>query len=111
MPTHREQVFRRYGLDKSKSYNLTELAKITKFPKRILQEVYNRGTGAWKTNPTSVRLKGSFQKDPNPSIPRSKRLSKEQWSYARVFSFINGGKTTKTADKDLYDKIKSNVRK
>ena len=109
MPTHRDQVFKRYGLDKSKSYDLTELAKITKVPKRILQQVYNRGIGAWKTNPTSVRLKGSFKKDPNPRIPKSKRLTKEQWAYARVFSFLNKGKTTKTADQDLYEKIKDKL--
>ena len=110
MPTHREQVFSRYALlDKSKSYSISELAKITKVPKRILQEVYNRGIGAWKTNPTSVRLKGSFKKDPNLSIPRSKRLSKEQWAMGRVFSFLNKGKTTRSADKDLYEKIKDKL--
>jgi hypothetical protein len=54
----------------------------------ILQKVYNRGIGAYKTNPSSVR----------PNVK-----SKEQWAHARVNSFLTGGKTRTTADKDLWD--------
>jgi hypothetical protein len=50
--------------------------------------VYDRGIGAYKTQPKSVRLKGSFVK--NVDAPLSKKLSKEQWATARVYSFING---------------------
>ena len=106
MPTHRERFMKKYGLDKSKSFNIAEISKITKIPKSILQQVYNRGVGAWKTNISSVRLKKDFSKNPDTAkYPRSSRLTKEQWGYARVFSFVMGGKTAQTADKDLYDKI------
>ena len=54
---------------------------------KTLQEVYNRGIGAYKTNPRSVRMKGSFKKGVN--APMSKKLSKEQWAMARVYSFID----------------------
>lgn len=57
----------------------------------ILKAVYDRGIGAYKTNPQSVR----------PNVK-----SKEQWAFARVNSFISGGKTRTTADKDLWDKHK-----
>jgi hypothetical protein len=85
--THRQNVLKRYNL-KDKSYSIKQLAKISSVPEHILQEVYNRGVGAYKTQPKSVRLKGSFVK--NVDAPMSKKLSKEQWGYARVYSFIDG---------------------
>ena len=87
MPTHRENVLRRYGLE-DKGYSLQELSRVTKIPKTILQQVYNRGIGAYKTNPTSVRLQGSYKK--NVDAPMSQKLSKENWAMARVYSFIDG---------------------
>jgi len=54
----------------------------------MLTEVYNRGIGAYVSNPRSVRMKGSFKKGVN--APMSKKLSKQQWAMARVYSFING---------------------
>ncbi len=85
--THRQNVLRRLSLP-DKSHSLAQLAKASGVPKHILQEVYNRGIGAYKTQPKSVRLKGSFVK--NVAAPMSKKLSKEQWAYARVYSFLDG---------------------
>jgi hypothetical protein len=33
-------------------------------------------------------------------------MGKEQWGVARVYSFVMGGKTRSTADKDLWEKHK-----
>jgi hypothetical protein len=33
--------------------------------------------------------------------PRSARLTKEQWSLARVYSFLDKGATFRTADADI----------
>ena len=85
--THRESVLKRLGLA-NKSYSLNALAGYSKVPSSILQQVYNRGIGAYKTNPTSVRLRGSFVKGVN--APMSMKLSKEQWAMARVYSFLDG---------------------
>ena len=60
-----------------------------------LQKVYNRGVGAWKNSPRSVRSRT------NPSqrnVPRSQRMSKEQWACARVNSFVRG---SRKHDRDL----------
>lgn len=84
--THRESVMKKYGLKEGQS--LAELAKATGVPKATLQKVYNRGIGAYKTNPTSVRMKGSYRK--NVNAPMSQKLSKEQWAMARVYSFLDG---------------------
>jgi hypothetical protein len=104
MKTHREQLFKKLGKPISWSPSLSELSDETGVPKAALQAVYNRGIGAWKTNPESVRLLGSFKKD--ATAPRSARLSKEQWAMARVYSFLNHGKTFKTADADIAEKFK-----
>lgn len=86
--THRENVLRKYKLDFAKGHSIKELSRVTGVPVSILQEVYNRGIGAYKTNPTSVRMKGSFKKGVN--APMKMKLSKEQWAMARVYSFIDG---------------------
>jgi hypothetical protein len=86
--THRENVLKRYKLE-DKGYSLSELSSITGVPEKILQQVFDRGIGAHKTSNKSVRLKGSFVK--NVSAPASKKLSKEQWAFARVYSFLDGG--------------------
>lgn len=88
MKTHRTRVFERLGLPLDYSPSLEELAHLTSVPIRILEEVYDRGIGAYKTNPTSVRLKGSYVK--NVDAPMSRKLSKEQWASARVYSFLDG---------------------
>lgn len=102
--TNRQAVLRKLGLPKDTSLSITELAKLTKLPRKALQEVYNRGIGAYKTNLESVRLK-DFTKNPDTKrFPASKRLSKEQWGFGRIFSFINKGKTFTTTDKDIAEK-------
>jgi len=102
MATHKQRVLKKLGLPKDSSLSLSDLSKYFKIPVEGLQEVYNRGVGAWKTNPTSVRLKGTFTKD--PTKPRQARISKEAWGYARIYSFINKGKTFETADADIAKK-------
>jgi hypothetical protein len=103
MPTtHRQQVLKALGLPSDTHLSVEELAEATDLPAAALQEVYNRGTGAWKSSPSSIRIKGTFEKNPDLSkYPRSARLTKEQWSMARVFSFVNKGKTFHTADADI----------
>lgn len=85
--THRQHFLHKYNLA-DKGYSLYELSSITNTPVSILQEVYNRGIGAYNTNPTSVRMKGSFKK--GVKAPYSMKLSKEQWAMSRVYSFLDG---------------------
>lgn len=85
--THRESFLKKKGLP-DRSYSLKELSRFGGVPISTLQVVYNRGIGAYKTNPESVRLKGSFEK--GVDAPMSMKLSKEQWAMARVYSFLDG---------------------
>ena len=66
---------------------LMDKSRKSGIPLKALEEVYDRGIGAWKTNPQSVRLKSTGEK--NVDAPRSMKLGKEQWAMARVNAFIN----------------------
>jgi len=102
--THREHVLRRLGLS-DKSYSLAFLAKAAKIPLSILKEVEKRGYGAYRTQPSSVRMAGTFEKGVN--APMKYKLSPFQWARARVFSFIDSelfGAPVKH-DTDLHRKI------
>ena len=100
--THRLRFLRKHHLAEH-GYSLSELSKISKVSQPILQQVYDRGIGAYKTNPTSVRMKGTFRK--GVKAPYSKKLSKEQWAMARVYSFLDGNPKH---DTDLRRKTRRN---
>src|SRR5210317_307191 len=57
-------------------------------PYGILKKVYDRGMAAWK---------GGHRPGTTP----------QQWAFARVNSFLTGGKTRTTADADLWQKAKA----
>jgi len=104
MSTRREKFLKKVKLPLNKSYSLKQLSDVSKVPKKILQDVYNRGIGAYKTSPLSVRMKDTYKK--NIKAPMSKKLSKEQWASARVYSFLEGNKAH---DTDLRKKLKKKV--
>jgi hypothetical protein len=66
--------------------SLSEIAKATGVSKSVLQKVYNRGMAAWRTG-------------------HRPGASPEAWGMARVHSFVLHGKTWRTADKDLAEKV------
>lgn len=66
---------------------LTKKADKSGISYSILKKVYDRGVAAWRTG---------HRPGTTPS----------QWGYARVNSFITGGKTRTTADADLWKKHK-----
>ena len=105
--TNKQKFNKRYKQPLDQSNSLSDIARLSGISKSILQQVKNRGIGAWKTNIASVRLK-SGKKD--PSAPRSAKMTKEQWGTARVYSFVVGGKTRTTADKDLWEKHKKSKK-
>ena len=83
--TFKEQFNKKYNQPLDKSNSLETISKLTGIKKSILLEVFRRGSGAWEGNVKSVRLKdGSKSK----TAPRSARMGKQQWSYARVYGFV-----------------------
>ncbi len=101
MPTHKQNVLRKLGVPADSSFSVEELASKTGIPLKALLEVHKRGLGAHSSNLPSVRLL-DFSKNPDTrKFPASQRLSAPQWAMARVYSFIDRGKTFKTADSDV----------
>jgi hypothetical protein len=93
MPVINSIAFKKmHNIPKDQSLSLSQIAKLSGMPLKALQEVFNKGIGAYKNNPESVRPKVT---------------SKEQWAYARVYSFVMKRKTTfGKADKDIAVKYK-----
>lgn len=60
MTTHRIRYLKKVGLNPKESYGLDDLANISGIKESILQEVFDRGVGAWNWNDnsgTSIRCK------------------------------------------------------
>jgi len=104
--SNRDKYNKKYKYPQGTSHSLADISKTTGIKKTILQGVFNRGTGAWKGNPTSVRnIKGT-------KGGGGTKMSKEQWSYARVYSFVmKQPGTWGKADKDLADKVRGSKKK
>lgn len=88
--TNKEEFLKKHHLPKDTHLSLQEISKLSGMPYQALKMVYNKGLGAYHTNPVSVRLKGSFIK--NVPAPMTYKLSPEQWAYARVYAFVNKSK-------------------
>ncbi len=108
MPTNKEKYNKKYGFKLKESHSIDDISKTSGIKKSILQEVYNRGVGARKSNPSSVRSL-SGKKVGGSSLKG--KMSGEQWGQARIYSFVVGGKTQSTADKDLWEKHMKNKNK
>ena len=102
--TNKDKYNAKYKFPKNTSHSKRDIAKKTGIPLRILDAVYDRGVGARKTNPESVRSVATGKKVGGKSLKG--KMSAEQWGMGRVYSFVMKGKTYKTADKDLADKLK-----
>ncbi len=84
---------------------MSEISKLSGAPMAALKEIAERGRGAHANNLSSVRVAGTFAKNPDTkAVPRSGRLSPQQWAFARIYSVLNKGKAYYTADADIVKK-------
>jgi len=74
MKTYKQQFNQRYKFKLDEDHSLQEISKLTGYKLKGLQTIYNKGIGAYKTNPSSVRKNVK---------------SKEQWGFSRVYAAIN----------------------
>lgn len=82
--TYKNKFNKKYGFKKDEDHSLSEISKITGYKKSGLQTIYNKGVGAYRTNPSSVR----------PMVK-----SKEQWAMARVYASLNRSSKAHKIDK------------
>jgi len=86
--TYKNKFNKKYKQKKDKSNSIKQIAKLTGYKIAGLQEIYNKGYGAYYSNPSSVRK--------NVTSP-------EQWSVSRIYSAVMKGGAYKF-DKDLLQK-------
>jgi hypothetical protein len=82
--TYKNKFNRKYGFSKDESHSLADIAKITGYQLKHLQIIFNKGIGAFKTNPSSVR-------------PQVK--SADQWAMARVYAALDPSSKAHKIDK------------
>lgn len=102
--TYRNKFNKKYKFPLNASHSKKEISELTGIPMSILNKVYDRGVGARKTNPQSVRRVSDGKKVGGKSLKG--KMSAQQWAMARIYSFVMKGRTYHTADKDLADKLK-----
>lgn len=82
--TYKNKYNLKYGFTRDESHSLKDIAKTTGYKLSGLQTIYDKGIGAYKTNPTSVR-------------PQVK--SPEQWAMARVYASLDKSSKAYQVDK------------
>ena len=105
MPTNKEKFNKKYGFKRDEGHSKSEISRITGISKSILDKVYDRGVGARKSNPSSVRSATTGKKVGGRSLEG--KMSAEQWAMGRVYAFVmKSPGTWGKADKDLAEKVK-----
>lgn len=91
MKTTYKQLFnKKYKYPLDKSHSIEEISKITGYKLSGLKTIFNKGIGAYKTNPSSVR-------------PQVK--SPEQWAFGRVYAAVNKNSKAYKVDKIHLKKV------
>jgi len=83
MLTYKQKFNKKYKQPLDKSNSLNDISRLTGYKKSGLQTIYNKGVGAFRTNPQSVR--------PN--------MTKESWAMARVYASVNTSSKAYKIDK------------
>jgi hypothetical protein len=78
--TYKNKFNKRYGFPKDESHSVAEIAKLTGYKKSGLETIFDKGIGAFYSNPESVR----------PMV-----TSPQQWGKSRIYSAVMGGKAAK----------------
>ena len=106
MSSNKNKFNKKYGFKLDEGHSKAEISRLTGIPRSILDQVFDRGVGARKTNPESVRSATTGKKVGGRSLKG--KLSAEQLGNVRIYSFVmKQPGTWGRADKDLADKVKA----
>jgi len=83
--TYKEKFNEKYNQPPNQSNSLKRIAELTGYKLSNIKKIFQKGKGAFFTQPQSVR-------------PQVK--SANHWGYSRIYSAVMGGKASKI-DKDL----------
>jgi len=90
--TYKQKFNKQYGFDKDQSHSIAQIAKITGYKKKGLETIFDKGVGAYYSNPQSVRKSVT---------------SPEQWAMARIYSSVMGGKAQRIDASHLVKRLKT----
>jgi hypothetical protein len=82
--TYKQQFNKKYGFKLNEPHSLKEIAKITGYKYKGIKTIFEKGEGAFKSNPQSVRK--------NVTSP-------QQWGYSRVYASVNKNSKAYKIDK------------
>jgi len=101
--TNKQKFNKKYKQPLNTANGKDDISRLTGIPKKILDEVFDRGLAAHKNNPQSVRSL-SGKKIGGKSLKG--KMSANAWGMSRIYSFVVKGPSWKTSDADLAKKVK-----
>tara|TARA_R100000655_G_scaffold45590_1_gene82396 strand:- start:492 stop:764 length:273 start_codon:yes stop_codon:yes gene_type:complete len=84
MSTYKQKFNKKYGQPLNQPNSLEDISKLTGYKLKGLKTVFEKGEGAYKNNPQSVR----------PNVK-----SAQQWAYARVYAAVDKSSKAYKVDK------------
>tara|TARA_R110000782_G_scaffold90354_2_gene173393 strand:- start:383 stop:730 length:348 start_codon:yes stop_codon:yes gene_type:complete len=84
--TFKQKFNKKYGFKLSEPHSIREISKITGYTYQGLKKIFEKGEGAYSSNPQSVRKNVT---------------SAQQWAYARVYASVSNGSKANKIDKAL----------
>lgn len=84
--TYKQKFNKKHGQLLNQSNSLKKIAKLSGIPLKNITKIFQKGKGAFYTNPQSVR----------PFVKTA-----TQWGYSRVYASITPGSKSSKIDKDL----------
>tara|TARA_R110002049_G_scaffold131890_1_gene290738 strand:- start:21 stop:293 length:273 start_codon:yes stop_codon:yes gene_type:complete len=82
--TYKKRFNKKYGFKPDEPHSIKEISDITGYKLSGLKTIFQKGKGAYKSNPQSVR----------PHIK-----SPEQWGYSRIYASVSPGSKAHKIDK------------
>ena len=82
--TYKKRFNKKYGFKPDEPHSIKEISDITGYKLSGLKTIFQKGKGAHKSNPQSVR----------PHIK-----SPEQWGYSRIYASVSPGSKAHKIDK------------
>ena len=82
--TFKQKFNKKYGFKPDEPHSIKEISDITGYKLSGLKTIFQKGKGAYKSNPQSVR--------PNIKSP-------EQWGFSRIYASVSPGSKANKIDK------------
>ena len=84
MSTYKQKFNKKHGQKLNQPNSLEDISRLSGYELKGLKTIFNKGIGAYKTNPQSVR--------PNVKSP-------EQWAYSRLYAAVDKSSKAYKIDK------------